>query len=489
MPTRCEASGRAKDAWDSSAHSRTKSCRCRFANRKTRQTEPWTADEHMRPDTTAEGLAKLPPYFKKDGVVTAGNASGICDGGAAVIVAGEEFVRERKLKPIGRLVAWAVAGVEPKYMGIGPAPAARKALARAGLTLDQMDLVEVNEAFAAAVPRGREGAGPRPRAYQRGRRRHRDRPSARGERHPDHPAPAARPAAPRQAVRPGQRLHRRRPGGGGHRGSLSELETDGRSLHPRPRWPSPTVVASLRVLKQYERGVTFFLGAYTGDQGTGPDLRAARPGAHEAGLAPDRGARHPAAGRDHPGQRLGQGERGAVHEGQLCRERAIIEIENYLYATSQLAQTTLRSVLGETELDELLADREKINAILKKIIDERTDAWGIEVSAVEVKDVDLPTEMKRAMARQAEAERERRAKVIAAQGELQASQDPGRCGAHPLHRAGGAPAALPPDGHRDRGREQLDDTLPDPDRDVPAVPRRGDPGVKAPSRQRAPPLR
>jgi regulator of protease activity HflC (stomatin/prohibitin superfamily) len=87
-----------------------------------------------------------------------------------------------------------------------------------------------------------------------------------------------------------------------------------------------------------------------------------------------------------------------------------------------LAQTTLRAVLGETELDELLADREKINAILKKIIDERTDPWGIEVSAVEVKDVDLPAAMKRAMARQAEAERERRAKVIAAQGELQASQ-------------------------------------------------------------------
>ena len=103
-------------------------------------------------------------------------------------------------------------------------------------------------------------------------------------------------------------------------------------------------------------------------------------------------------------------------------DKAIIEIENYLYATSQLAQTTLRSVLGEVELDELLADREKINAILKKIIDERTESWGIEVSAVEVKDVDLPAEMKRAMARQAEAERERRAKVIAAQGELQASQ-------------------------------------------------------------------
>jgi regulator of protease activity HflC (stomatin/prohibitin superfamily) len=102
--------------------------------------------------------------------------------------------------------------------------------------------------------------------------------------------------------------------------------------------------------------------------------------------------------------------------------KAIIEIEDYLYATSQLAQTTLRSVLGEVELDELLSDREKINAVLKKIIDERTDPWGIEVSAVEVKDVDLPDQMKRAMARQAEAERERRAKVIAAQGELQASE-------------------------------------------------------------------
>jgi regulator of protease activity HflC (stomatin/prohibitin superfamily) len=102
--------------------------------------------------------------------------------------------------------------------------------------------------------------------------------------------------------------------------------------------------------------------------------------------------------------------------------KAVIEIEDYLYATSQLAQTTLRSVLGEVELDELLSDREKINAVLKKIIDERTDPWGIEVSAVEVKDVDLPDQMKRAMARQAEAERERRAKVIAAQGELQASE-------------------------------------------------------------------
>ena len=138
----------AKAAWDSCAM-KDEIVPVPILNRKTRQTDPWMADEHLRPETTLEGLAKLAPYFKKDGVVTAGNASGICDGGAAVIVAGEEFVRERKLKPIGRLVAWAMAGVEPKYMGIGPAPAARKALAKAGLTLDQMDLVEVNEAFAA----------------------------------------------------------------------------------------------------------------------------------------------------------------------------------------------------------------------------------------------------------------------------------------------------------------------------------------------------
>jgi regulator of protease activity HflC (stomatin/prohibitin superfamily) len=101
---------------------------------------------------------------------------------------------------------------------------------------------------------------------------------------------------------------------------------------------------------------------------------------------------------------------------------AIIQIENYLYATSQLAQTTLRAVLGQHHLDELLAEREKINETLKAIIDARTAEWGIEVSAVEVKDVDLPKEMQRAMARQAEAERERRAKVINAEGELQASE-------------------------------------------------------------------
>jgi regulator of protease activity HflC (stomatin/prohibitin superfamily) len=103
--------------------------------------------------------------------------------------------------------------------------------------------------------------------------------------------------------------------------------------------------------------------------------------------------------------------------------KAILEIEDFLFATSQLAQTTLRSVIGQAELDELLAEREKFNQVLRDIIDEGTDAWGINVTGVEVKDVDLPQEMKRAIARQAEAERERRAKIINAQGELQAADN------------------------------------------------------------------
>src|SRR5215204_2507313 len=105
-------------------------------------------DDHLRPETTLEGLAKLKPAFSHDGFVTAGNASGIVDGAAAVVIAGEEFVKRRDLKPMGRIVSWAYAGVEPKIMGIGPVPATRAALAKAGLSLSDIDLVEVNEAFA-----------------------------------------------------------------------------------------------------------------------------------------------------------------------------------------------------------------------------------------------------------------------------------------------------------------------------------------------------
>ena len=106
-------------------------------------------DEHIRPDTTMEGLARLRPYFKKDGLVTAGNASGIGDGAASVVIAHRGWAEANGVTPIARLVSWGFAGVDPSIMGIGPAPAARAALAKAGLNLDDMDLVEINEAFAA----------------------------------------------------------------------------------------------------------------------------------------------------------------------------------------------------------------------------------------------------------------------------------------------------------------------------------------------------
>lgn len=116
---------------------------------KTGKIEEMTTDEHMRPDTTAEKLAALKPVFRKGGVVTAGNASGIGDGAGAMVIASEKFVRERNLSPLGRLVSWGIAGVDPSVMGIGPVPASRAALAKAGLKMADMDLIEVNEAFAA----------------------------------------------------------------------------------------------------------------------------------------------------------------------------------------------------------------------------------------------------------------------------------------------------------------------------------------------------
>jgi acetyl-CoA acyltransferase 2 len=114
-----------------------------------RATVVFDADDHLRPETTMEGLGKLRPAFAKDGFVTAGNASGIVDGAAAVIICGEEYVKRRNAQPMGRIVSWAYAGVEPEIMGIGPVPATCQALDKAGLKLSEIDLIEVNEAFAA----------------------------------------------------------------------------------------------------------------------------------------------------------------------------------------------------------------------------------------------------------------------------------------------------------------------------------------------------
>lgn len=179
--------------------------------------------------------------------------------------------------------------------------------------------------------------------------------------------------------------------------------------------------ASLRVVREYERAVTFFLGRCRGAKGPGLIFLPAF-------FANQKKVSLRIAALDIPPQDVITRDNVSVKVNAVVYlmvsdpVKAVLRIEDYRYATSQLAQTTLRSVLGEVELDELLSDREKINAVLKKIIDERTDPWGVEVSAVEVKDVDLPDQMKRAIAKQAEAERERRAKVINAQGELQASQ-------------------------------------------------------------------
>ena len=179
--------------------------------------------------------------------------------------------------------------------------------------------------------------------------------------------------------------------------------------------------SGLRVLREYERAVYFFLGRSWGSKGPGliylPPLFARMQKVSLRVVALDIPPQDVIT-RDNISIKVN----AVLYMRVIDPVKAVIGVENYLYATSQLAQTTLRSVLGETEMDELLMNREKINAILKNIIDSRTESWGIEVSAVEVKDVDLPPEMKRAMARQAEAERERRAKVINAEGELQASE-------------------------------------------------------------------
>ncbi len=178
--------------------------------------------------------------------------------------------------------------------------------------------------------------------------------------------------------------------------------------------------AAIKVLKEYERGVIFRLGRVINTKG--PGLIIIIPVIDKLVKVSLR-----LVAMDVPSQDVITGDNVSVKVNAVIYFRvmnpnnAIIEVENYLFATSQLAQTTLRSVCGQVELDDLLSERDKINTTLQAILDKHTDPWGIKVSNVEVKHIDLPQEMQRAMAKQAEAERERRAKVINAEGEFQAA--------------------------------------------------------------------
>ncbi|MBI3600547.1 MAG: slipin family protein [Nitrospinae bacterium] len=181
------------------------------------------------------------------------------------------------------------------------------------------------------------------------------------------------------------------------------------------------ILSSIKVLKEYERGVIFRLGRFLSTKG--PGLIIVWPGIDKMVKVSLR-----LIALDVPPQDIITRDNVSVKVNAVVYfrvinpDKAIIEVEDYLYATSQLSQTTLRSILGAAEMDELLSARDKINASLQSILDKHTDPWGIKVTNVEVKHVDLPQEMQRAMAKQAEAERERRAKIINAEGEYQAAQ-------------------------------------------------------------------
>jgi regulator of protease activity HflC (stomatin/prohibitin superfamily) len=179
--------------------------------------------------------------------------------------------------------------------------------------------------------------------------------------------------------------------------------------------------ASVRVLREYERGVIFRLGRLIAQKGPGlillipvidrmvrVDLRTVT-----LNIPPQE-----VITRDNVPARVN----AVAYFRVIDPNNAIVEVENFLLATSQIAQTTLRSVLGKADLDQLLAERERLNEDLQKVIDEQTEPWGIKVTTVEIKDVEIPEQMQRAIARQAEAERERRAKIIAAEGEYQAAE-------------------------------------------------------------------
>jgi len=180
------------------------------------------------------------------------------------------------------------------------------------------------------------------------------------------------------------------------------------------------LASAIRILREYERAVIFRLGRLVGVKGPGIVIlipvidRMVRVSLRVVAMDV---APQDVITKDNVSIKVN----AVVYFRVMNADRAIVEVEDFLYATTQLAQTTLRSVLGQVELDQLLTERDSINQQLQRIIDEQTDAWGIKVSLVEIKHVDLPVEMQRAIAKQAEAERERRAKVIHAEGENQAS--------------------------------------------------------------------
>jgi regulator of protease activity HflC (stomatin/prohibitin superfamily) len=179
--------------------------------------------------------------------------------------------------------------------------------------------------------------------------------------------------------------------------------------------------SAVHVLQEYERGVVFFLGRLAGLRG--PGLVLIIPFVEKIIRVDQR-----TITMDIPAQDVITKDNVSIKVNAvlyfraLDPSKAIVQVENYLFATNQLAQTTLRSVCGEAELDDILAEREKLNLRIQDIIDSRTDPWGVKVSMVEIKHIDLPQEMQRAMAKQAEAERERRAKIIKAEGEYQAAE-------------------------------------------------------------------
>ena len=179
--------------------------------------------------------------------------------------------------------------------------------------------------------------------------------------------------------------------------------------------------SAVNILPEYERGVVFFLGRYQAVKG--PGLVLIFPGVQKMIKVSLR-----TVAMDVPPQdvitkdNVSVKVNAVIYFRVIAPDKSIINVENYLYATSQLAQTTLRSVCGQGELDELLAERDKVNKNIQGILDRQTEPWGIKVGIVEVKAIDLPEEMKRAMAKQAEAEREKRAKIIHAEGEMLASQ-------------------------------------------------------------------